>query len=591
MGYVKSSEKGKVPTVSMLKKDGYLNNITDSDFNKELKIEKKYENYTTHYKKDIHVMDHVGDYERIANDITNEVAHTRNIMHIERRDPKTFTINDDIRFEAQAPIDMLPLSRKNRKYTDVYENASERKDLLETDQRYDNYVQEQPKVTFTSYPLNESKKNIIEIVDSQNNKQNQQVTYNPHTMMETKQIKLGNQNVSRLVENISSTSIRSVKSHQNNNIQPSMVINKTTNNSNINTDKQTQEKKNLNGVIQGGNQHLSTPLMTAKESHMFDKNQNTTSSETTFQGGNQHLSTPLMTAKESHMFDKTQNMVSGEITHLPYQNQVAINNPHSKSVPTNVNFHIESRDKVGDNKTDLHLKHISTQKFDNNNKTPDNLTMKQSVQLNTNKFKTEYNTHPNNPTPTNVDGIKSVNIKTSHLESKNPTIHGTPVVTTNLDDGSVYLQSDYHVNTQNQNQSNMQSSDYDPIDAYIQTYQNLPLQSDPQEVKIPQIVDKPHVQLFTSRQEQKHMSNDNYEEYSVNTNNRKVHVNSQRNDFVYKNEVNVPSITNIKKMQGLTFFNDKRENNPHAMSKNNIKLRDTTPTVSFETRGYMAQFE
>ena len=120
MGYVKSSEKGKVPTVSMLKKDGYLNNITDSDFNKELKIEKKYENYTTHYKKDIHVMDHVGDYERIANDITNEVAHTRNIMHIERRDPKTFTINDDIRFEAQAPIDMLPLSRKNRKYTDVY---------------------------------------------------------------------------------------------------------------------------------------------------------------------------------------------------------------------------------------------------------------------------------------------------------------------------------------------------------------------------------------------------------------------------------------------------------------------------------------
>ena len=120
MGYVKSSENGKVPTVSMLKKDGYLNNITNSDFNKELKIEKKYQAYTTHHKKDIHVMDHVGEYERIANDTINEVAHTRNTMHIEKRDPKSFTIGDDMRFEAFAPIEMLPLSRKVRDKTDVY---------------------------------------------------------------------------------------------------------------------------------------------------------------------------------------------------------------------------------------------------------------------------------------------------------------------------------------------------------------------------------------------------------------------------------------------------------------------------------------
>lgn len=561
MGYVKSSENGKVPTVSMLKKDGYLNNITNSDFNKELKFEKIYENRTTHYKKDIHVMDHVGDYERIANDITNDVAHTRNAMHVEKRDPKSYTISDDIRFETQAPIEMLPLSRKIRKYTDAYENSIEQKDLLKVDQRYDNYVQEQQKVSVTSYPLNESKKKPIEVVGTQNKKQNQQVTYNPHTMMETKQIKLGNQNVSRLVENISSTAIRSVQSHQYNNIQPATVINKTANKSNLNTDKQNQEKMNLRGIIQGGNQQLSTPLMTAKEVHKFDK---------------------------------IQNITPGEITNVPYQNQIAINNQHSQPVPTNVNFHVEDQDKTFDYKIDVHSKHILTHNIDHNNKNPDNLTMKQSIQLNTNKSQNSHNTHPNNPTPTNIDGIKSVNINTAHLENKNKTNHSAPLVTTNLDDGRVYLQSDYHpdhVNIQTQNLSNMQSSDYDPIDAYVQTRQNLPLHNDHQEVKIGQITDKPHVQLFTSRQEQKQMNNDNYDEYRINTNNRKVHVNSQRTDFVHKNEVIVPSVTNVKKMQGLTFFNDKRETNPQTTSKNNITLRETTPTVSFETRGYIAQFE
>lgn len=149
MGYVKSSVEGKVPVTSMLQKNSYLSNI-DSEFNKPLKIDKQYESKQTHHRKDISVMDHVSEYERLANDTTTEVCHTRNYMHTQARDPKTYTIGEDVRFETQAPVSMLPLSRQKRENTNVYENRQETKQLLESDSNYENYVQESIQPTVTS---------------------------------------------------------------------------------------------------------------------------------------------------------------------------------------------------------------------------------------------------------------------------------------------------------------------------------------------------------------------------------------------------------------------------------------------------------
>lgn len=619
MGYVKSSENGKVPTVSMLKKDGYLNNITNSDFNKELKIEKQYTSYTTHRKQDIHVMDHIGDYERIANEITNEVPHSTNPMHIEKRDPKSFTIRDDMRFDTHAPIDMLPLSRKVREHADVYVDPRERKDLLEQDTRYDNYVQEQSRVSFTSYPLSESSKRNIEI-NTQENKQSQTVTYNPHTTMETKKIKLGNPNVKHLLDSISSTAVQihnnypqaslqtnqiklgnphvkhlqdsipstAVKSVQIHNNYPQAPIqtNKHNNTSSINTEQKSREKPNIHGAIQGGNHPNPVSVSTTKYEMGDLHNVKITPIE--------NLNVPFRQEVpiNSQYTSGTTNTVLQTKLHLNTQN-------NTKSIPTShlepglgdVSYSIEEhgRNKLNDTQVNTQPRHISTHDKNHISIHQDSFSTRHTIQLNTNKKQQNHDTHISKPVTT-ADCIKSVNINTSHRRNKNGTMTETPLMSSNLQDTKVYLQSDYHGVKGSQHISEIHPQNYEPIEAYIQTQQSLPLQNEQQEIGIGQITNKAHIQLNTSRREQKDNINDKYGEHNININNKAVHVTSQKNEFVHMNEVSTPAI-NTKKMQGLTYFNNKRDNNPHTTSKNNIKLKSTTPTASFETRGYISTFE
>tara|TARA_B110000483_G_scaffold237885_2_gene313491 strand:+ start:4711 stop:6510 length:1800 start_codon:yes stop_codon:yes gene_type:complete len=599
----------------MLKKDGYLNNITNSDFNKELKIPKEYRSYKTHHKKDIHVMDHVGDYERIANEITNEVPHSRNSMHVEKRDPKSFTIQDDMRFDTHAPIDMLPLSRKVRAHADVYGDPRERKDLLEQDTRYDNYVQEQPKVSFTSYPLSETSKRNIDI-HTQENKQNQTVTYNPHTTMETKQIKLGNPNVKRLLESISSTAVKSVQIH-NNYPHPTIGTNKYTNTSSVHTDQQLSEKPNIPGVIQGGNESNPVSVKTGKYEMRDSHHVKIASMENLNVPFRQHVSI------NNKYTSGVTNAVLETNLHLNTQNNTkSIPTSHLQTGSGDVRYNVEEHGlKLKDTQIDAQPRHISLQDINHNSTHRDIFSSRQAVQLNTNKNQHNHDTHTAGPGGA-TDCIQSVDIRTSHIKNQNGTIPVTQQVLSNLQDAQVYLQSDHsahkethpisqigsyhyepigafiqpHQNLPLQNQGieigQMNSSDYEPIEAYIQTRQNLPLQNEQQEIGVGQIINKAHIQLNTARREQKDNINDKYGEHNINKNNRTVHVTSHKNDFVHLNDIGTPDIINTKKMQGLTYFNNKRENNPHmTSSKNNIKLKSTTPTASFETRGYISTFE
>lgn len=235
MGYVKSGLQGKVPVTSMMQKNSHLNNITNSDFNRPLDIEKTYESKQTHYRKEIQVMDHMSEYERIANDVTNDVAHTRNFMHRMSRDPKTYTISDDIRFDTQAPVSMLPLSRQKRDNTGVMENIKikESKPLLETEEKFDNFVQDKTYSTVTTVPIYQNRSDTTVNI--------QKVFKNPMDAI-TQQFPTSHMTQSTVTSDV----------HLHDNKTKSSV---TTNVSNINTDNM-KSKVSINLDSSNKNQYL-----------------------------------------------------------------------------------------------------------------------------------------------------------------------------------------------------------------------------------------------------------------------------------------------------------------------------------------------